>query len=298
MGSILGLDLGGTAIKSGVLSESSQFIDTRNNPTPQNDPSGIAAAEALAEIVLDYKETHKLDAVGLVIPGLVDSERGTSVFSGTLGWRNFAIVNEVEKRTSIRTYLEHDVTAAGIAELRLGASREFNDSILIQIGTGIAAAYVINKKIFKPHSQMGEFGHAPIFNDRPCPCGLNGCLEMTASGGALSRNYAALTGEKISPLEIVERAKSGERQASDLWHEFGEAMAFGIAWLASTTGPEAVILGGGIAKAGAELIEVIEKGLQHRLSIHLKPKLVISELDDKAAAIGSAFSAKDRYLAS
>lgn len=294
MSAILGIDLGGTGIKSGVLESDGNFSQTRTTPTPQNDPTGQQAISVLSQIIEQYKTTNEFAAVGLVVPGLVDSETGVSVFSGTLGWRNLPLVEPLQAATGLPVFLEHDVTAAGIAELHLGAARHFKDSILMQVGTGIAACYVIDGQIFKPHSKMAEVGHAPIFNDRPCPCGLKGCLEMTGSGGALTRNYLAVSGERLSPLEIVSRASSGEALAAELWDEFAAAMAFGIAWLASTTGPEAVIFGGGIAQAGDSLISAVDRHLDKRLSIHLRPRLVLSELNDQAAAIGSALSAQAR----
>jgi glucokinase len=244
--------------------------------------------------VESYKSSHTFDRVGLVIPGLVDIKEGISVFTGTLGWRNLRITEAISQRTGVPVHLDHDVTAAGLAELQLGASAPFKNSVLIQIGTGIASAIVLNGEIYRPHQQVGEIGHASIGNDRPCPCGLTGCLEMTASGGAISRTYFAKTGETISPMEIFKRAQRGEAVASAVWQELVDSLALSFSWLASTIAPEAIIMGGGIAQAGEPFAAAVEESLKTRLSIHQLPKILISELADQAACLGAGLMARSR----
>lgn len=294
MSEILALDLGGTAIKSAVLTLSDELIDNRSTPTPQNDPSGQRAIEVLTELILGYQLTHSIERVGLVVPGLVDAQRGISIFSGTLGWRNLHIAEALFEATGLKVFLDHDVTSAGLAELKLGASAPFKNSVLVQIGTGIASAIVINGEIYRPHEQVGEIGHASIGNDRPCPCGLTGCLEMTASGGALSRSYLAKTNESISPLEIFSRAQKGETVAEEVWQEMVDALALGFSWLASTISPDAIVMGGGIAQAGQPFVSAVEKSLQARLSVHRMPKILISTLADQAACLGAGLMSRSR----
>lgn len=294
MSEILAIDLGGTAIKSAVLTASDELEDSRSTPTPQNDASGVQAIEVLTQLILSYQQSHKLSRVGLVVPGLVDIQKGTSVFSGTLGWRNLAITDALTAATGLPVFLDHDVTAAGLAELKLGASAPFKNSVLIQIGTGIASAIVLNGEIYRPHQQVGEIGHASIGNDRPCPCGLTGCLEMTASGGAISRAYLAKTNQSISPIEIFTRSQNGEAAAAEVWQEMVDALALSFSWLASTIAPDAIVMGGGIAQAGAPFVAAVEKSLQAKLSIHLVPKILISSLADKAACLGAGLMARSR----
>lgn len=292
MSELLALDLGGTAIKSGILNDDNTLTDNRSTPTPQNDASGEAAIGVLTELIESYKKSHAVAAIGLVVPGLVDPQKGIAQFSGTLGWRNLAIADRLTSATGLPVYLDHDVTAAGLAELKLGAAKNFKQSVLVQIGTGIASAMIIDGKIYRPHQQMGEIGHASIGNDRPCPCGLRGCLEMTASGGAISRSYFAKTNQSIAPLEIFTRAQAGEPAAAAVWQEMVDALAFSFSWLASITGPEAIVLGGGIAKAGQPFADAVQKSLNARLSVHLKPQILISELSDQAACLGAGLIAR------
>jgi glucokinase len=294
MSEILAIDLGGTAIKSAILSKNNELLDNRSTPTPQNDPSGQNAIAALSDLVESYKGSHTFDRVGLVIPGLVDIKEGISVFTGTLGWRNLRITDAISQKTGVPVHLDHDVTAAGLAELQLGASAPFKNSVLIQIGTGIASAIVLNGEIYRPHQQVGEIGHASIGNDRPCPCGLTGCLEMTASGGAISRTYFAKTGETISPMEIFKRSQGGEPVAAMVWQELVDSLALSFSWLASTIAPEAIIMGGGIAQAGEPFAAAVEEKLKTRLSIHRLPKILISELADQAACLGAGLMARSR----
>ena len=294
MSEILAIDLGGTAIKSAILSESNELLDNRSTPTPQNDATGKVAIETLSELIHSYRQSHSFDRVGLVIPGLVDTAHGVSVFTGTLGWRNLPITDALTQKTGLPVHLDHDVTAAGLAELTLGASAPFQNSVLIQIGTGIASAIVLNGEIYRPHQQVGEIGHASVGNDRPCPCGLQGCLEMTASGGAISRTYLAKTGQSVAPIEIFKRSQAGEADAQTVWNEMVEALSLSFSWLASTIAPEAIIMGGGISQAGEPFAKAVEENLKKRLSIHRLPKILISTLSDQAACLGAGLMARTR----
>jgi glucokinase len=294
MSEILAIDLGGTAIKSAILSETNELLDTRSTPTPQNDATGHAAIEALSALIKSYQSSHNFDRVGLVIPGLVDTQLGVSVFTGTLGWRNLPITEALTQKTRLPVHLDHDVTAAGLAELTLGASAPFQNSVLIQIGTGIASAIVLNGSIYRPHQQVGEIGHASVGNDRPCPCGLKGCLEMTASGGAISRTYFSRTGQLVAPIDIFKRSQAGEPDAQAVWNEMVDALALSFSWLASTIAPEAIIMGGGISQAGEPFANAVEARLKECLSIHKLPKILISTLSDQAACLGAGLMARTR----
>lgn len=294
MSGILALDLGGTAIKSAMLTNLNTLVQARSTPTPQGDPSAKLAIAVLSGIIAEYMKENEVGRVGLVIPGLVDAINGISIFSGTLGWRNVDFAGALSAAAGVPVYLDHDVTAAGLAELKIGASAPYSNSVLVQIGTGIASAIVIDGQIYRPHGVVGEIGHAPIGSGKPCPCGLRGCLEMSASGGAITRAYFAQTGKNATPLQIFERAQGGEVAAGQVWQEMIDALALSFAWLASTLAPEAIILGGGIAQAGKPIADAISTSLDSHLSIHRKPEILISTLADQAACLGAGFMARAR----
>jgi glucokinase len=260
-------------------------------PTPQNDPTGIQAVETLTEIASKYQD---FDAVGLVVPGLVDAANGICKFSGTLGWRELPIAQMLQDQLAKQVFLEHDVTAGGVAELGVGAAKGVQRGVVIAIGTALAAALIIDGKIFHPHPSVGEVGHAPLPNNRPCVCGKTGCVEMTVSGGALQRNFEAATGKSSGAQEIVQLAQQGDRQAVELVEELVHGLGFSITWLASTIAPEVVVLAGGLATAGSYLTDSLDRELSNQIGIQLRPEIRVSTLGGNSGCIGAGLVAHER----
>lgn len=296
----LGIDVGGQTIKSALVNDKGIAMHVDRNPTP---PPGSATSEysaALANIITAYcelaaQDSETIDGVGIVVPGLIDSEAGVALKSGTLGWDNYPILADLRQSTDLPLFLEHDVTAGGLAELRFGAARGVDNGIVIPIGTGLACALIINGQIHHPHPAVGELGHTPSIVDRPCVCGKRGCLEMTASGGALGRNYKTLTGESITAEQVFHRAQAGEENAVALWNEFLDALAHAVHWMASVLGPEVVVFSGGLASAGDALIDGVATRLRDRLSIQREPGLRLSTLGGLSGCIGAAQVARERH---
>ena len=293
MRAMLGLDLGGTQIKSGLVLADGTLKQIIRTPTPQNDPSGLEAVATLAEIANQYSD---FDAVGLVVPGLVDSQLGVCKFSGTLGWRELPVAQMLQDKITKPVFLEHDVTASGVAELVVGAAKGVDRGVVIAMGTALAAALIIDGKVFHPHPSVGEVGHAPLPNNRPCVCGKTGCVEMTVSGGALQRNYEALTGTKRSASEIVELTKQSDPDATVLIDELVHGLGFSITWLASTIAPEVVVLAGGLATAGPHLTAALESELDKQIGIQLRPEIRVSTLGGNSGCIGAGLVAHNRMI--
>lgn len=292
---VLGLDVGGTSIKSGLVSELGAIIDLRRTPTPR-DPSGMELVESLKDLVLAYLMDHQsISGVGLSVPGIVDSENGMAVFSGTLGWRNLPLAQMLSEATGLPVQLVHDVTAGGLAELRVGSAQGFDSAVVIAIGTGLAASVIFEGKIYHPHPAVGELGHVPTRNRRPCVCGKIGCLEMTCSGGALSRNYQELTGESIPAHEIIERAEAAETVAGKLWQEFIDELGFACHYIAGLLGPEAIVIAGGFGYLGERITGPLERYLDQVISIQRRPRIISSTLEGTSGCIGSGLFAIESF---
>lgn len=288
---ILGIDLGGTSIKSALVNSAGDLSNLQRTPTPQNDASGARAIDVLAALIRSYLDVAEFDAVGLCVPGIVDSENGIAKFSGTLGWRELPIANELTKLTGLPVFLEHDVTAGGIAELEVGEAKGANSAAILAIGTALAACFVIDGKVYRPHTAVGEIGHAPTPNNRPCVCGKSGCMEMTVSGGALVRNYKELTGKDATPMDILQKLATTNDAAQALRQEFYSTLGFGIQFISATLGPELVVLAGGVPDADPDFQKEVEAELDHRFSIQLRPQIRISKLEGTSGCIGAALSA-------
>lgn len=288
---VLGLDVGGTTIKSGLVDSLGNLTDLRRTPTPQ-DTSGEKLVAALSELVSSYKESNpNLSAVGLCVPGIVDSENGIAVWSGTLGWRDLPLASQLSNKTGLPVKLVHDVTAGGVAEQTIGAAKGFDSAVVIAIGTGLAASVILDGKIYRPHSAVGELGHVPTRNNRPCVCGKSGCLEMTCSGGALSRNYEAVTSIKLAAHEIIEKAEAGEPAAKELWDEFIAELGFAIHYIAGLIGPQAIVIAGGFGYLENRIIDPLNAYLDQVITIQKRPQIITSKLEGTSGCIGAGLSA-------
>jgi glucokinase len=284
----LGIDVGGTNIKYGLVTSEGNIVQTGSVPTPQNDPKAAALLPLLTQLVENFKNDKPI-AVGIAIPGIV-SQEGVAEFSSSLGFRDLPLGDMLRSSLTIPNVIVHDVTSSSKAEYLLGQASNVENVVVIQIGTGIAATLILDGKVYRPHSAMGEFGHIPTKYDRLCPCGGRSCLEATASGGALRRNYKALTGEDKTAEEIFNLAEENNQPAVILYNEFIDALSSGIQTLAALLGPEKIILSGGVSAESA-LLSDLKASLNPKLSFHLKPELVVSKANNDMGAIGAGLSA-------
>jgi len=270
----LGIDVGGTSIKCGLVSAKGELSEEGSQPTPLNDPSGDALVAKIQEIVASYGE-QEIACVGVAGPGIV-SDEGVAEFSASLGYRGVALQSMLAGVLDLPVRVVHDVTAAGVAEHRVGVAQKYQNVVVLQIGTGIAASIVVDGKPFRPHPVVGEIGHTPTPYLRPCGCGLTGCLEMTASGGALRRNYSALTGQDTTAADVFRLASERDQVAKTLYYEFLDALSGAVVWLAALLGPEAVVLSGGVASAGETLRADLADAVSQKMSFHLAPEILLS----------------------
>jgi glucokinase len=286
---VLGIDIGGTAIKHGLVDDQGMLSRFASTPTPHDDPLALELIPLIDDIFASYADAQP-EAVGVAIPGLVTAA-GIAEFSGTLGFRNLDMLGLLKKALPTPVTLIHDVTAGGLAEARIGAAQGAQCAVLLQIGTAIAASLIFNGEVYHPHPAVGEIGHVPTVYDRPCPCGLRGCLEMTASGGAVARNFREITGEELSAREVFQRASSGDPQAQLIRHEFVDALSSAIVWLSAVIGPDVIVLSGGVSTAGENLVSSLDQELDSRLSFHKRPQIVPSPLKDTAGCVGAGLYA-------
>lgn len=289
MSRVLGVDVGGTTIKYGLVSIDGRLSHRGTWPTPQGDPEAQQLIGAINAIVASFGDSG-VSAVGVAVPGLVTVD-GIAQFSGTLGFREVHLEYELARVLAVPVRVVHDVTAAGVAESRVGQARGVECAVVIQIGTGIAASLVLNGEVHHPHPSVGEIGHTPCAYLRPCPCGLVGCLEMTASGGALSRNYEAATGGRVAAEEVFARVEVGDPDAITVHAEFVDALTTAMVWLAAVLGPARIVIAGGVAGAGDQLLDDLRAALDGKLSFHRKPEIVASEDFAVMGCIGAGLAA-------
>ncbi len=197
---VIALDVGGTVIKCALVGPDGDVRHAERHPTGRDrGPDAVVAtildvAEGLAGTARE--SGLRPVAVGLVVPGIVDEVAGVAVWSANLGFREVPLKALVDKQVGLPAALGHDVRAGGLAEARLGAGRGYRHVFVVPIGTGIAAAHVVDGRVFAgAHGAAGEIGHIVVRPDGPaCGCGQRGCLESVASAAAVARRYAERTG--------------------------------------------------------------------------------------------------------
>lgn len=294
---VIGIDIGGTSIKGIVTGRDDTVRGRSYRPTPV-DQGVDAVVDAIVDTANRLRAAAGPDAspvgVGLVMPGVVDRSAGIARSSANIGWRDLPIRQVVADRVGLPVAIEHDVRAAGMAEVEYGAARGVSDVLVVSIGTGVAAALVVDGTVVDGAAGLaGEIGHVPVYPMGDlCMCGQRGCAEAYASGAAVSRRYAASTGLPAVPAEeVIARAASGDEAAEAILDEAIVGLTRAVLGCVLLADPCLIVLAGGMAGAGTALTEPLAQGLQRSLLWRSPPPVVISALGSEAGTRGAALLA-------
>jgi len=291
---VVAVDVGGTEIKSALVDSDLNVIATITAPTPKADSTGAETVKAIAAIVAEFGAAHKVEAVGLAVPGALDEPAGTSRWSGNLQWKNLPIRDLLHAAIKIPVAFGHDVRTAAVAEVRNGAAKGARNAIFIPVGTGIAAAFIIDGEIRSAEGYAGEIGHINVNGKYPCVCGKTGCLEAASSTLAISKAYEAQSGKTgTTTEEIYKLVVAGDPVATQVWNDATAAMARGCETLITLLAPEVIVFGGGLSNAGETFLKPIRDYLDSSLTFQRKPRLEIAQYGAKAGTIGCAMLAFD-----
>jgi glucokinase len=296
---VVALDVGGTGMKCALVRPDGAVLHAERHATDagRGPDAVVDTVLAVAEGLAGKARADGLTpvALGVAVPGVIDEARGVAVWSANVGFRDVPLRDLAQARLGLPTALGHDVRAGGLAVARLGAGRDDRHVLFVAIGTGIAAAHVVDgAAVTGAHGAAGEIGHVPVRPGGPsCGCGRPGCLEAVASAGAIGRRYAALAGVPATAADVAARAAAGEPLAADVWREAVEALADGLAVGQALFDVETVVLGGGLAQAGGLLLDPLRAALHERMTFHREPRLVAAALGDEAGCLGAALLALD-----
>ena len=209
---IVGIDIGGTMIKYGLISLDGEISAGGEIPTEAE--KGIENLFQKISGIIEVYPKEKLLGIAVSGTGQVDGNIGKVIGGNDIipGWIGTDLVKMLEKKFSLPAVLENDVNCAALGEKWLGAGKEKKDFICVTIGTGIGGGIVMNDDILRGDTCVaGEFGHIQIVkNGLECMCGKKGCYERYASATALVRMVKEKTGLKLNGKEIFERERAGE----------------------------------------------------------------------------------------
>ena len=308
----IGIDLGGTNIAAGVVNEKYEIICEGSVPT--------RAEREVDEIVADMSDLCKklvsdaglslsdISAVGMAIPGTVNSATGIVEYANNIRFFNYPMVERFGKffgNTNI--YIGNDANFAAVGEMVAGSGRGAKDLVLLTLGTGVGGGVIIGGKLLTG-SQFGgaELGHTVIeYNGRRCTCGRKGCFEAYASATALIN----LTREKIETgvetlmNDLVKRdgkisgrtsfaaAKQGDKAAAEVVDAYISYLAVGVANMINIFQPEILCIGGGVSGEGDNLIVPLKNKVEDQIFNHengVKTVIAKAVLGNKAGIIGAA----------
>jgi len=314
----LGIDLGGTNIKSGVVDSagrpvSSVSIETQADRGPEVGVANLAEAgrQAVRESGLSWDE---IEAVGLGSPGTMDLSEGMLLDPPNLpGWTNLPIRQLLGEKLAKPTVLQNDANAAAYGEYWAGAGRTARSLVLFTLGTGIGCGIVEEGRIIEGrHSHGGECGHIVIQMDhgRQCSCGAYGHLEGYASATSLVKRarealesepspalHDALARDDLTSRAVAEAAEQGDPLAARLMHETARYLAVGAVCLMHTIDPDIVLFSGGMIAAGEPFLAEIRKHIKETAfpTPAAKTKVAYAELGGDAGFIGAAGWARQSF---
>ena len=307
----VGIDLGGTGIKAGIVDEQGNIIHKDSCPTGAERGYG-AVIQDMANLAISVveKSGHRMNeikAIGIGLPGVMDPRSGRMPFCTNLGWHDVPLIQEMAKYTDRPVYVDNDATVAGLAESVAGVSAGCANSLFITLGTGVGGGVIIGGKVFSgSHGVASEIGHMVVVADgEMCTCGMRGCWERYASATALIREGRKLCAENpdtalakavdgdlkaITAKHVIDLATQGDPDCAALFDRYVYFLCLGLRNMVSLYDPEVIALGGGVSHAGEFLLNAVRAKLPSMVFYKDMPfaRVELAKLTNDAGIIGAA----------
>ena len=292
---VAAVDLGGTRTKAALVDRELRIVERLVEPTPTGLAGSIGSVVAgVVDRLVAGRPGMRVVGCGVVVPGVVDEATGIGVFSVNHGWRDLPIGSVVEAELGLPTTVGHDVRAGLVAEARVGAATGATDVLFLPLGTGIAAALMVDGRVLSGGGWAGELGHVSVDPDGPpCGCGGVGCLEVIASASAIGREYVSRTGDLVDAKVVAERVVAGEPVAVAVWSRAVDALARAIHSTLTLTGIDLVLVGGGLAQSGETLLGPLRRQVEALRTFQRPARILTPALGDWAGSVGAACLAWD-----
>ncbi len=301
----IGIDLGGTAIKYGLVSAEGILVFEGQLPTQADCGAETVVKNIVKAVknVQDKADGLKLSVVGIGIgtPGIVD-KTNRIVLGGAdniVGWSQVYLADKIEEACQLPSSVSNDADLMGLGEQTYGAAKDCSDVLFLTIGTGIGGAIIIDGKLFGGYDNRGtELGHIPLFMDGiSCSCGSVGCLEAYASTSALIQQFNdkcnklnTSFGDEITGKLISEFYHHNNSIAVECLTNHWAYLGRGIAGLVNIFSPQRVVIGGGISESGVFYLKNLEKEFRKYVmpDCAVNTQLCLAELGNKAGILGAA----------
>ncbi len=302
----VGIDVGGTGLKAGVVDQNGKIISKVSCRTAVEaghesvikDMADLAL-KAIAESGYTLDDIH---SIGIGLPGVLDPRTNLVPFCTNLGWYDVPVIDLMHKYIDKPVYVDNDATVAALAESVAGVSSTVKDSVFLTLGTGVGGGIVLNHKIYSgTHGVGSELGHTIVVADgEPCTCGNRGCWERYASATALIRmgteaaekhpESALNIGRKLNAKDVMDAAKAGDPAAMEVFDKYTTYLAIGMVNIINFTDPEIIAIGGGVSAAGEFLVKPIREKVKKMAFYKAMPhaRIELATLGNDAGIIGAA----------
>lgn len=316
---IVGVDVGGTTVKIGIISaegdiQSKWEIKTDKTDGGQRimDDVWTSIDQKLAEAAIPVSQVL---GIGMGAPGFIDGETGYIYEAVNIGWKEYDLPAHLKGLSGLPVFVENDANVAVLGENWKGAGRQEKNVIAITLGTGVGGGIIANGEIVNGANGMaGEIGHMTIEkNGKPCNCGRYGCLETIASATGIVRqaldiikagNSSGMLMEHyqkhgdITTKDIFQFAAAGDKEATSIIEYTADILGMVIANMGTIINPSRVLIGGGVSKAGNQLLDEIQAAFNKYALERVKEicGMRIAELGNDAGIIGAAFLVKQKLL--
>lgn len=293
----IGIDIGGTDTKIGLVDVHHKLIDSVCIPTgadrPAEDVIRDIGGQALDLLEKNGIAMDQCTGVGIGVPGTVDRKNGIVRYSNNIRWEEVPLAEKMGYYLPIPVEIANDADCAALGETLAGAGRECSDVVMITLGTGVGGGIVLAGEIYEGKGIGGsELGHMVIVEDgEPCTCGRRGCLEAYVSATALKRDARRVSGLDLKPEEIFELAEEGDTLIKVVVDAYIRRLGLGIVNIVNIFRPQLVLLGGGISKQGETLLAPLREIVKKECFGGEKgdvPEIEAAELGNDAGMIGAA----------
>jgi glucokinase len=301
---VLAFDIGGTKLAAGVVAPSGQVHSFGVTPSEidRGPDEVLSRLFALGRRVVAQSGVAwgEIGSVGIGCGGPLDRERGLLLAPPHLpGWHDVPVTALAEREFERPAFLDNDATAAAAAEHRYGAGVGTENMVYLTISTGVGGGVVLGGRLYHGAAgNGGELGHVTVdWHGRPCRgCGRRGCLEAYVSGTSIAERAVEAGLSLGTAEEVAAAARAGEPGAAAVWDETVEALASGLTSIVNLFEPELVVVGGGVARAGEQLLGPARAWvLEHAMGpAGGAVRIVAAALGDQVGVVGAAAIVYDR----
>ncbi|MGJ8632589.1 MAG: ROK family protein [Luteolibacter sp.] len=305
----IGIDFGGTSVKTGVA-QGGTIIDQAPPIATQDFEGPEQLMDTIVRTVEDLRSRHsEIKAVGIGMPGFVDFERGVVLnLTNVRGWTEIPLKDLLEKKIGLPVSADNDANCMAYAEWKQGAAKGFDHVVCVALGTGVGGGIIVNGQMVRGAKfAAGEIGQTSIdYQGKRGHYGNIGSLEDYIGNNEIAVNalvaYKAAgipkDLEDCTPAALSQAARHGDPVAIALWNEIGQMLATAMMNTCWLLNPQAIVIGGGVAKAGDLLFDPFREHLLAQLSVPFKDDLAIlpAAFGSEAGAIGAAALALDEAL--